>query len=242
MINIQLGNQELPKVSYLKDGKKREFVTDHNTLFHYMKINSYEEVKKMDYKVPVMETPVLPRGTVKYMALPDGTVVLFMEQVAFNWDIQYHNTVYKGVPFPNLLFIFSFVPAGNDTYKISKKKIFAFKDKVLRDTTELYHFPYSHVHLSGDMCYFMDGQINDLAQMSSFIYNWYNASFTDHYYDRNERNGFTIPLRDIFATTGHKRFNMKMLKKCNQTVRSIANTFVTPYFEPEQPTAPVKNK
>lgn len=241
MLTIQLGEQKLPKFLYEKEGNKREFTTDHNTFFDFLQRSCVKKEKAKTYQLPVMETPVLPQGTVKYMALPDGDVVVFMEKKSFSTTVNYHGTKYKGVPFPNLLFVFRIKELDSGDFMITSKKLFAFKAKVLRDTTELFQFPYSHVHWGGSMCFFDVDRLQDLAQMGTYIYNWYRSEFTDHYYRKEETNLFNLPLRDVFVTTAGKPFDFEKLAALKTTVSDIALTYAAPYF-PEEVQAERKAK
>ena len=226
MIKITLGDKTLPHIEYEKDGQKRSFNVDHNTLFEFVQNNcfQYRQTEKK-FNMPVIETPALPPGAVKYMALPDGRVVLFMEKKEFSHDILYHKTKYKDIPFPNLLFVFVFRPK-DDKYLLESKKCFAFKNKVLRDTTPLYRFPFSHVDHSGGMCFFFLTELQDMAQMSSFIHNWISVEFTDHYYNQETKNKWGWPLRQIFnQTQGQPHFDYEKLFEAELTMEDIAKSY-----------------
>ncbi|MFE4029245.1 hypothetical protein ACFX4N_24110 [Priestia sp. YIM B13551] len=233
MIKITLGDTQLPHIEYEVNGTKRSWDIDHNTLFEFLQRNCYKEVKRDVKKpeVPVFESPALPKGTVKYMALPDGQVVLFMEQKEGRFDITYHNKPYKKVPFPNLLFVFTFAPTNNG-YRITNKKCFAFKDKVFRDTTKLYRFPFSHVQGDGEMCFFFMSELQDLAQMTSFVHNWMAADITDHYYNLKDVNKWGLPLRQIFEETqGKPRFDYtKLHEPKRRCAKDIVASYVNRFF------------
>lgn len=232
MINIKLETNELPYIEVHTNGAVRAFHTTHNELFNLLMKNCVKEVKtRNEYSLPVFETPALPPNTVKYMALPDGKVVLAMEKKAFKHDISYHNTKFKDVPFPNLLFVFVLTPR-EDKYLIEEKRLYAFKDKVLRDTTKLYRFPFSHVMLDGSMCFFFLSEVKDLAQMTSFFYNWINVGFTDHYYNSNGqgKNYFNMPLRQIFNQTQGKEFEFDKLVEDGNTVKSLMRNYANRYY------------
>lgn len=231
MIQITLGDEMLPHIAYKKDGVKRSFYTDHNTLFEFIQNNCFQkQTVEKKFDMPVFETPALPPGAVKYMALPDGKVALFMEKKEFKHDVTYHNTSFSQVPYPNLLFVFIFTPQG-EKYLLSSKKCFAFKDKVLRDNTELYRFPFSHVQNDGEMCFFFLTELQDLAQMASFIHNWITVSFSDHFYNERDKNKWGWPLRQIFnQTQGQPHFDYEKLYETNLKVNDIAKSIVRSYF------------
>lgn len=237
MITIKLGEESLPHIEYEKDGNKRSFHLDHNTLFEFLNANCFEnKVQKKEFDVPVFETPALPEGTVKYMSLPNGNVVLFMEKKESRNDLTYHTTKFTNIPFPNLLFIFVFSPVG-DKYTLTTKHCFAFKDKVFRDTTKLYRFPFSHVQNDGQMCFFFLTELQDLAQMTSFIHNWISVSFTDHYYNLENKNKWGWPLRQIFNTTQNEtNFDYDKLIEEEFTVADLVKRTVNVFF----PAAPVQ--
>ena len=230
MIQITLGDQKLPHIEYEHDGLKRSFDIDHNTLFEFLMRNCYESKStKKKFEMPVFETPALPPGTVKYLSLPDDKVVLFMEMKQKNHNIKYHDTKFDNVLFPNLLFIFVFKPTDGK-YVLERKRCFCFKDKVLRDTTKLYRFPFSHVQADGDMCFFFMSEVQDLAQMSSFIHNWMSASFTDHYYSQSTTNNWNTSLRHVFTKLQNETvFDYDKLVESKITVSDIVKQFVKNY-------------
>ena len=234
MIRITLGNEHVPHIEYEKDGQKRSFHVDHNTLFEFIQRNCYEtKTVKKGYDTPVFETPALPPGTVKYLALPDGRVVLFMEKKEASHDINYHGTIYKAVPFPNLLFVFLFEPSKNG-YRLVNKHCYAHRNHVLRDDTPLYRFPFSHVDASGTMCFFFLNEMKDLAQMTSFIHNWITATFTDHYYNTTDKNKWGWPLRQIFnQTQGKPHFDYDKLFEENLTMKDLVKRYTLFYFPPK---------
>lgn len=234
MIQITLGDESLPHIEYEKDGMKRSFYIDHNTLFQFIQNNCYK-TEKVDKKfdMPIFETPALPSNTVKYMALPDGKVILFMEKKEFKHDVIYHESKFSQVPYPNLLFVFTFTPK-KEGYVLTNKKCYAFKDKVLRDKTELYRFPFSHVQNDGEMCFFFLTELQDLAQMSSFIHNWISVSFSDHFYNEKDKNKWGWPLRQIFNQTQcQPHFDYDKLYEMNITVHDVVQSIVKTYFPEE---------
>jgi len=233
MITIKLGHpSQLPHIEYQRDGATRSYFIDHNTLFNILQQNCVEvRTSVTEYQTPVFESPALPTGTVKYIALPDGKVMLMMEKKEFRHNVNYHGTIYEDVPFPNLLFVFILRPDGNG-YTMHSKKLFAFKDKVFRDSTVLYKFPFSHVTADGSMCFFFMSKVNDLAQLNSFQHNWLAGEFSDHYYSGNgaSKNKFNMPLRQIFNETKGKPFQYdKLLEDCI-TVSGIVNEITKMYF------------
>ncbi|MEX3713455.1 hypothetical protein ABFV99_13720 [Cytobacillus horneckiae] len=231
MIQITIGNEQLPHIEYEKDGNRRSFDIDHNTLFEFIQMNCYDkQVVDKKFEMPVFETPALPPGTVKYMAMPDGKVILFMEQKETRFDIRYHSTPFKQVPFPNLLFVFVFTPQ-DDKFRLTNKKCYTFEDKVFRDNTKLYRFPFSHVQNDGEMCFFFLTELQDLAQMTSFIHNWMSVSFTDHYYNETNKNKWGWPLRQIFnQTQGQSHFDYTKLIEEELTVNDLVSSFANRYF------------
>ncbi|UOE58157.1 hypothetical protein [Cytobacillus oceanisediminis] len=237
MIQITLGDESLPRVRYQKNGMERDFEIDHNTLFEFIEQNCYEKsVSRKKLDLPVFETPALPVGTVKYMAMPDGKVALFMEKKAFSHDINYHGTVFKEVPLPNLLFMFTFVPNQDGSFKLTAKKVFTFKGTVLREDTELFRWPFAHVYADGGMCFHFQSDYKDLVQLSTFVHHWLNAEFTDHFYHGEGvgRNYWGKTQREIFTEIqGKKSFEYEQLVTAEQTMAKLVKQLVNGYFPEE---------
>lgn len=235
MIQITLGDGKLPHIFYEKDGAKRSFEVDHNTLYDFIQMNCFErKVTKTKLDLPVFETPALPPGAAKYMAMPDGRVALFMEQKTFAPDINYHGTIFKAVPLPHLLFMFVFRPARiGDGWEFAERKLFAHKAPVLRDDTELFKWPFAHTYDNNGLCYHFENTIKDFASLSTFVNIWSKAEMSDHFFSRNgvDRNLWVKPLREIFEeTSGTKKFQFDKLLTAKTSMRELANQIVRGYF------------
>lgn len=82
------------------------------------------------------------------------------------------------------------------------------------------------------MCFFFLSEVKDLAQMTSFIHHWLNASFTDHYYSNNGegKNLFQMPLRQIFTQSQGKEFDFDKLVEDGNTVHSLMKNYAKLYY------------
>lgn len=234
MIQITLGDERLPRILYQKDGTERSFEVDHNTLFEFIQRNCFERKEtKTKLDLPVFESPVLPSGVVKYMALPDGKIAVFLEQKTFSHDIHYHGTLFKEVPFPNLVFVFTFQPTREGKYRYITRKLYTHKASVLREDTPLFKWPFAHTHGDHSMCFHFENEIKDLAQLCTFVDIWINAEINDHFYSNNgnDRNLWTKPLREIFEETQEtKQFDFDKLVSAKITIRELAGQIVKGYF------------
>lgn len=172
----------------------------------------YEEKPKL-----VMASPTLPPNTAKYARLSDGTDILFLFHPETKANITYHKSEFKDVPFPNLVFCF-----GVRNEQLVTKTVFAYKDRFLRDETELYRFPFANVFDGGKLCYFDNTPIKDLVQLQTFAYTWLNAPFNDHLYNQERCTTLNKPLREIFDTSQGKKFNYDMLVPLNMTFNSLS--------------------
>lgn len=232
MIQITLDEGKLPRIDYEKDGTKRNITLSHNTLFSFIENNCYKEKEaRQKFSMPIFETPELPPNTVKYMALPDGDIILFMEHKECKHDINYHGTMFKNVPLPNLLFVFRFKPTKNNKYNLLRKSCYAIKNNVYRDSALLYRFPFSHVSSDGGMCFFYQSEFEDLAQLSSFVHIWLSNEFTDHYYTQSGKNKWGWSLRRIFEETqGQPHFDYSKLEETNLTGKDLVDHIVKEFF------------
>jgi hypothetical protein len=88
------------------------------------------------------------------------------------------------------------------------------------------------------MCFFFLTELQDLAQMSSFIHNWISVSFTDHYYNLENKNKWGWPLRQIFnQTQGQPRFSYDKLIEEDYTAADLVKRFVKVFFPEKEKVA-----
>ncbi|MBU5262037.1 hypothetical protein [Bacillus atrophaeus] len=166
----------------------------------------------------VLTSPSLPTNTVKYAKLSDDTDLLFMTYPESSVDVTYHNTVFNDVPFPNLVFCF-----GVTNNRFSKLMLMTYKDRFLREDTQLYRFPFSNVFSDGKMCYYDNNIIHDLVQLQSFPYNWTKQPFNDHLFQQGNNNLLDQPLRELFEQSQSQKFNYDMLLPMGMTFADWTN-------------------
>lgn len=86
-----------------------------------------------------VSTPYLPINTVKYQKINEAyRIAIFYPATTRPYN--YHGHVFKDTPFPNLLFIFTV-----QDKRITDARVAAVRDLVMRSTTKLYRYPYSHI-------------------------------------------------------------------------------------------------
>lgn len=209
---ITLDYNSPAKVQIEKNGTQRTLHLNMQDLADYIVSSVKEEsAEPAPPKAEVvMASPSLPPNTIKYARLSDGTDLLFIFHPETKATVTYHKTVFEHVPFPNLVFCF-----GVRNNQLIKKSVMAYKDRFLRDTTELYRFPYSNVYNGGSMCYFDNHPIQDLVQLQTLPHIWMNGSFNDHLYNQETNNKLNKPLREIFTSSQNKEFDYDMLKPMN---------------------------
>ncbi|MCD7911044.1 hypothetical protein KC480_05830 [Bacillus velezensis] len=160
----------------------------------------------------VLTSPSLPLNTVKYAKFSDGSDLLFIAHTESKVDVTYHKTVFHDVPFPNLVFC---IAIRNN--RLSKISVMAYKERFLRDDSQMYRFPFSNVFGDGGLCYYDNNVIHDLVQLQSFPYNWTQQPFNDHLFQQGTNNLFDQPLREIFKNSQSQSFNYDMLRSMNMT-------------------------
>lgn len=162
----------------------------------------------------IVETPILPKECVKHVWLDYSGAV---QQVTIDVSkaqhtIHYNNKKLTDVGFPRLLF----------TYQISHEvcqltNIVAVKGVGrMKPSTPLYHFPYSHVSLNGDVCmgtntFPVTKEITALATYHSLFF---NAPFGSDY---GAKSTTGMPINKLFDQAENQPFNEEWLLPINQT-------------------------
>jgi hypothetical protein len=107
----------------------------------------------LESMVPPQKREVeLPSGTVRYIArewngvIKDETVAMEYETV--NRPFKYYKTVFESIPFPKLIFLFTVKDK-----RIKQAKVGALTGLRLKENSIIYHYPYSNVHSSGQICF-----------------------------------------------------------------------------------------
>jgi len=208
------------KVEIEKAGARRTVYLNMQDLASH--IVSSVKVEDIEDRPPepevILTSPSLPLNTVKYAKLSDDTDLLFMVYPESRNDVTYHNAVFTDVPFPNLVFCFK---VKNN--RLSASMLMAYKDRFLREETQLFRFPFSNVFSDGNMCYHDNSVIHDLVQLQSFPYNWAKQPFNDHLFKQGENNLLNQPLREIFEKSQSQRFNYDMLRPMGMTFADWTN-------------------
>ncbi|CDQ41876.1 hypothetical protein [Virgibacillus salexigens] len=168
---------------------------------------SVEDDKFKEKSTPITISPSLPTNTVKYSKLSDGTDIIFLVHPECNVDVKYHQSTFIEVPIPNLVFCFMV-----RNHRLVAKHVLCYKDRFLRDDSQLYYFPFSNVFSDGSMCYHTNIEIKDLVQLQTFPLTWLSEPFNDHLYYQSNSN-FNLPLRELLEKTQGGSFDYTMLKK-----------------------------
>jgi hypothetical protein len=217
---ITLNENAPAKIQVEKGGAQRNIFMNLQQLADYIvgsiKVEEMYEPKE-EVKL-VTASPSLPPNTIKYAKLSNETDLIFLFHPACQADVRYHNDVFLDVPFPNLVFCF-----GVQNQRLSHKYVFAYKDRFLRDNTELFRFPFSNVFNGGGMCYHDTEKFHDLVQLQSFPYNWLSQPFNDHLYNQDTCNKLNLSLREIFMKSQGKVFDYDMLVTSQRTFSEWAN-------------------
>jgi hypothetical protein len=219
---ITLDNLELAKVEVDKDGIQR---TLHLTLqqladFLISSIKEEDEIKEEPVK-PTLISPSLPPNTVKYAKMSDDTEMVFMICPETKATIQYHQTTFTDVPFPNMVFVFSVRHE-----RLVDKRVYVYKDRFLREDTLLYRYPFSNVYNSGQLCYFSDEKFKDLVQLQTFPYRWLETPFNDHLYQQGITNLVNKPLRQLLEESQGKEFDYGILHPIGKTFHELAESLI----------------
>lgn len=211
-ITIELSDLELPKIITAQpNGIKRISNVTFDTLLQCIN-DAYEIEKKEEeplrsrikHETVIEVTPVLPKNLIKYghkKAYSKETNereekkdihYFFLNFPEFHSTFNYHDTQMKNVAYPNLV-VFLKV---SDNY-ITDIYVKCYKTKTLRETTELFDFPYAHVSgQQGRVCYYESKKLIDFVQLENWAYLWAAAQMGDHFYKPNTPLFKDITLRE----------------------------------------------
>jgi Prokaryotic E2 family D len=214
---ITLKENHLPHVAYEVNGLKQGKHLHHDQLLDYIKDSIVEEGVSSSSKITIL-TPSMPTNTIKYGEKANGTSILFVAEPQISVDVKYHKETFKEVPYPKM--VFCYVVRKE---RISDIYVACYKDLFLRDTTELFHFPYSNVHSDTKLCYYDRKQIEDLVQLQTFPHIWRSTDNNDHLYHQGASNLLNKPLREIFSAYSGQKFDNSIMKPMDKDFGTWAN-------------------
>ncbi|GAK41967.1 putative PRTRC system protein B [Paenibacillus sp. TCA20] len=169
----------------------------------------------------VLTSPALPQNTAKYAQSEKGTNYLFITVEETTHDVKYHDFSFESIPYPKM--VFAFAVAGKT---LISAYVAAYKDLSLRDTSELYRFPYSNVYDSGKLCYWTNELVHDLVQLQTFPYQWREVPNNDHIYFSGETNKIKDTLYNVFDMFKNKPFDYDILTPMNTTFGDWSRLFI----------------
>lgn len=210
------------KVETEKGGARRSIYLDNQKLAQLIVSSIKEDLDVKEKVRPITISPTLPLNTVKYAKMNDDTDLIFMIYPEVHADITYHRDEFKDVPFPNLVFCF-----GVRNNRVGQRHVFSYKDRILREDTELYRYPFSNVYEGGKMCFHDNQPIHDLVELQSFPHNWIRAPFNDHLFHQDRTTTLNKPLRGLFQGSQGKPFNYEILTPVNRTFQKWADSLLS---------------
>jgi hypothetical protein len=156
----------------------------------------------------IISTPLLPKNCLRHLWAnrTSDKQEVYIEVPKQRWDITYHTHKFEQVGFPRMIFKYE---ADNGSVKLLT--IVALKDNgSIKEDTEIFHFPFSHVDTSGHVC--MGGnsfpQIKSLQQISNFHVLFLSAPFGDDY---GSKTTTKKGLRELFKELSNQDFNDEWL-------------------------------
>ncbi len=219
LITIQIQEDKLPILTLEEGGMK----TSKKVTFDVLEqlIVNHNTIQTLEQKEIVFSSPTLPPNTIKYAQNQSGMDFLFMIEPEVVTNIQYNQFTFSDIPFPKMVF----------AYKINKQQVVdvhcaVYKDLYLRDTTELYRFPYSNVHTNGRLCYFSSERLTDLVQLQDYAYQWRMTKNNDHIYFPGTTNLMKDTLYNVFETFECKPFDESILAPMGLNYSQWSSDFI----------------
>lgn len=211
-------DENMPAKVEVQDGNaNRSFYLELQNLANLISNSVVDEFDLQNKAVTVLSSPALPVNTVRYAKQSDGTDLIFIFHEAAQYDVSYHKTTFENIPFPNLVFCL-----GVRKNRLTKRTVYAYEGRFLRDDTPLYRFPYSNVYGNGEMCYYEDVAIKDIVQLQTFAHNWISQPFNDHLYGSSNKSGKAF--RELLETSQNKPFDYSILLSEKKTFQQWAES------------------
>mgnify|MGYP001458496900 CR=1 FL=1 len=164
----------------------------------------------------VVKTPLLRKNIIAYLEELDGTKVVLVEVDKGRFSIEYHGTTFENVGHPKMLFAF-YIRRNHIRYV----EVMAVKDKVIKPSTKIYHYPFSNVYGNFKACWpDVEGmKIERLDQLSTLPYMFIKTNNNDHLYRG-------VNLRELLHNLQNRDFDDNRLEFSGKTVGG--------YFEIEE--------
>ena len=217
-ITIEIGENKLGKIKIKTDqGIETKYVAIEDIVDMFMGANTLEPSteKKEDF----IESPILPQFqdifTVQYLE-SENSQVYVLKKESTQMDLTYYGDKYTNVGIPTLLF--KIIVSNNSIRQI---QIVAIKDKIIREDTELFRYPFSNVFSNTNVCLGANniaslditdtGTIQRIPNLVLILDN-----NDDSYYAANNSG---LPLREVFSKLTNKEFDNNMLNPLNKTYK-----------------------
>jgi hypothetical protein len=199
--NVQLLRGVLSALSCIQDAEVKEFFR--------------EVIAEFIPKVKTVCTPILPKGTVLYQEESDGTKIVVLERERARRDVIFHNTPYRQVGHPKLLFAFLVRQK-----KIQDCQIVAVKDVMVKPTTKLFRYPFSNVYPDNRACWpeIRSIKINHLFELQNLPDLFFNSPANNDLFQGEN-------LRDWFYKLQNKDFDDKELTPLKVNVQDFFEMF-----------------
>lgn len=165
------------------------------------------------------ETPILPKNCVKqkWINKTKNHQLVYIEVPKQRFDMVYQETKIEQVGFPRLIFKYEI-----NRQRVTLSNVYAVKDhEFLKNETEIYYFPFSHVSTSGHVCMGMNSfpEISDIYKLSTFHLLFLNASFGEDY---GAKTTLGLNVRDLFTKLSNQDFNDDwLLPNKDETLKTI---------------------
>lgn len=206
-ITIELNPTKLPYITHEKDGVKRSHYAYHDQVVDLIQgsVDSDSE-KAVAKRKMILTSPPLPPNTVRYGQTDNGAHFLFVTEAETACDIAYNSFSFENVAFPKM--VFAYHVSGTS---LVNAYVAVYKDISLRDTTQLFRFPYSNVHAGGKLCFWTNEAVKDLVQLQTFPYQWRDVPNNDHIYHVGQSNLTGDTLFEVYKAFQNCSFDYDIL-------------------------------
>lgn len=174
------------------------------------------------YTTGVVQTPILPRGTLYYTESHEGMACFcFMEVPPHRRTVYYHEAIIEDIPFPRL--IFGFELKKGDQYQISKVWIGAVDDQCPNEESEVYYYPYTNVYPDFKVCWGSAElpRLARISQLTTIPELFFGSPNSDCLYSSANQSGMSY--RELVETIKGQEFPTTYLKKTGLSLEQWIN-------------------
>lgn len=212
-------------------GVKAEFEGDKGKIYKNIGLPSLSKILTIDAEFDTGFLPIFGKnyiGVKRYYKYPDKEII-FIEASPANRTVRFgkgdsETKEFKNVAFPGLLMAITMRVKSNGQLEVANHKLFATPNPIIRDSDQLYRFPFGNVYSDGGICW---GNINPsknirtLTQAAGLLDEFLYGRMNSDLYSSGRSSGMS--LEKLLESLQDKPEFTETLTKTDLTFRDLAS-------------------